>query len=263
MGKNDLGGDKISIPIFLSYAKPFNRKQVKFIGRVEDHLKENGFTPRTLGVTDYSMSAPLVKIKNIMGECYGLLSIAFRRAYIEIGTGKLDANLAGENQYNISESWITSPYCQIEPSMAFQIDMPILIFRERGVIADGILEKGVVGSYMPEFDLNSSINRYFKSPEWKQLISDWKSVVLEYQKHKQFEVDDIIKHIVSCSICEEKEICPKELYRAFEKSINSDGINNYSRFTSIIGIDEKFESRYRIKYHSMESDYITICKQFF
>lgn len=253
----------MSIPVFLSYAKPFNKKQVKFIRKIEEHLNENGFAPRTLGVTDYSMSAPLVKIRTIMNECYGLLSVAFRRAYIETGTAKLDANLTGQNQYDISKRWITSSYCQIEPSMAFQIDMPILIFREKGVIADGILEKGVVGSYMPEFDLDLSINGYFKSSEWKQLISDWKKVVLDYKNYKQFESDNIIKHIISCSICEEKDISPHELYNAFTKSINSEGINNYSRFANIIGVDEKYENRYRIKYHSMESDYITICKQFF
>lgn len=251
------------IPVFLSYPKPFNKKQVKFVKKVEKHLKENGFAPRTLGVTDYSMDAPLVKIRRIMGECYGLLSIAFRRAYIEKGTGKHEANLANQEPYDISNSWITSPYCQIEPSMAFQIDMPILIFREKGVINDGILEKGVVGSYMPEFDLSFSIDGYFKSSEWNQLIHDWKKVVLEYKKYKQFETDEIIKHIISCSICEEKEISSKELYNAFAKSINSEGKNNYSRFASIIGIDEKFEDRYLIKYHSALSDYITICKSFF
>ncbi len=124
----------MEIPVFLSYAKPFNQKQTKFISKVAGYLVENGFKPRTLGITDNSTSAPLIKIREIMNECHGLLSVAFRRGFIEKGVGKPDTNLEGHIQYDISQKWITSPYCQIEPSMAFQIDMPILIFREKGVI---------------------------------------------------------------------------------------------------------------------------------
>ena len=63
--------------------------------------------------------------------------------------------------------------------MAFQIGLPILIFRESGVIADGILEKGVTGLYMPEFNLGleESIEDYFKSDEWKQVIGTWEANV--------------------------------------------------------------------------------------
>ncbi|URZ14081.1 hypothetical protein [Clostridium felsineum] len=61
--------------------------------------------------------------------------------------------------------------------MAFQIGLPILIFLEKGVIADGILEKGVVGTYMPEFHLDRLIDNYFKSDEWKKLIGKWEGLV--------------------------------------------------------------------------------------
>ena len=90
--------------------------------KLKEHLVENGFKPRTLGITDNSTSAPLMKIREIMNECHGLLSVAFRRGFIEKGVSKPNTNLAGHIQYDISQKWITSPYCQIEPSMAFQID---------------------------------------------------------------------------------------------------------------------------------------------
>lgn len=252
----------MEIPVFLSYAKPFNRKQAKFISKVEAHLSENGFNPRTLGITDYSLSAPLMKIKEIMDECYGLLSIAFRRAHIEKGTGKLGTNLTDQEEYDISGKWITSSYCQIEPSMAFQIDMPILIFRERGVIDDGILERGVVGSYMPEFDLDSSIDRYFKSREWNQLINEWKNLVLDYKRFDQFKKNEFVRHIISCCICEKKEVSFASLYDDFQKSIN-DGWIEYNRLVNLIGVDDQFESRYRIYNHSFQSDVITICQDIF
>ena len=253
----------MEIPVFLSYAKPFNQKQIQFINKIEGYLVENRFKPRTLGITDNSTSAPLIKIREIVNECHGLLSVAFRRGFIEKGIGKPNTNLAGHIQYDISQKWITSPYCQIEPSMAFQIDMPILIFREKGVIDDGILENGVVGSYIPEFDLDSSIDQYFESSEWNHLITEWKKSVIEYKRWKQFKSDVLVHHIISCCICEEKEISFDYLYNAFKLSIDRESRNHYEKFAAIIGADKSFESRYRVPKHSLQSDYIFICDNVF
>lgn len=99
----------MEIPVFLSYAKPFNQKQTKFIRKVAGHLVEIGFKPRTLGITDNSTSAPLIKIREIMNECHGLLSVAFRRSFIEKGVGKPGTNLAGHLQYDISQNGLQVP----------------------------------------------------------------------------------------------------------------------------------------------------------
>ncbi len=61
--------------------------------------------------------------------------------------------------------------------MAFQLGLPILIFKEKGVLAEGILEKGVVGLYMPEFSLAKSPSHYFDTEEWKQIIGKWEGAV--------------------------------------------------------------------------------------
>jgi len=200
-----------------------------------------------------------------MNKCCGLLSIAFRRSYIENGTCKLGANIYNQVSSDISGKWITSPYCQIEPSMAFQIDMPIIIFREEGVIDEGILYGGAVGYYMPDFDLEQ-IDKYFEGLEWNQLIDEWKAAVLAYQEKKQFEdfeANDIIKHIISCSICEEKEISSKELYDAFKNSIKSNGRNYFDIFRSRIDPDHKIIKLYDTKYGYILRDYITICQTIF
>lgn len=165
----------MKIPIFLSYPKPFNSKQRKFISRINKYLRKRGFEPRTLGVTDYDMEEPLVAIRRMMMESNGVLTIAFKRAYIIEGLGKPKSNLK-EGKYNISNSWITSPWAQIEPAMAFQIGIPVLILREKDVIADGILEKGVLGTYLPEFDLSAK-KSYLDSTEWNQIIGKWEGHV--------------------------------------------------------------------------------------
>ena len=54
---------------------------------------------------------------------------------------------------------MTSPFCHIEPAMAFQLGLPVLVFREKGVLDDGILEKGGCWVYiLSEFDLDFSID---------------------------------------------------------------------------------------------------------
>jgi hypothetical protein len=61
--------------------------------------------------------------------------------------------------------------------MAYQLGLSVLILREKGVIEDGVLEKGVVGLYMPEFDVEQPIEEYFLSAEWNGIIGKWESHV--------------------------------------------------------------------------------------
>lgn len=161
------------IPVFLSYPKPCMDAQRKFIGRVRDHLEGRGFEPRTLGVTDYDWDAPLKAIRRLMLESHGLITIALRRTYIRQGSGSYSSNITDRRVYSLSDRWLTSPWVHIESAMAYQIDLPILIFREEGVAEDGILENGVAGTCMPVFDVNGLLDHYFTSPEVKDLMSKW------------------------------------------------------------------------------------------
>jgi hypothetical protein len=68
--------------------------------------------------------------------------------------------------------------------MAFQIGLPILILREKGVLDDGILQKGVTGTYLPEFSLDSSSVDYLECDEWKQLIGKWEGYVRNVAEKK-------------------------------------------------------------------------------
>ena len=57
--------------------------------------------------------------------------------------------------------------------MAYQQGIPVLVLREQGVIADGILEKGILPSYMPSFDTRSSVKSYLVGREWQQIFHQW------------------------------------------------------------------------------------------
>ena len=188
--------------VFLSRPTPYLKVQQKFLDRLEADLKARGLTPQTVGETDFSISAPLSTIRSLMLDCDGLIAIAFRRHYIEKGTEKPKSDIKKDGEIikpiNLSEQYFTSPWCQIEPAMAFQIGLPVLIFREKGVRAEGILEKGVFGTYMPEVVLpeidwskrhakrecKKKLNHYFSSDEYTQVLKSWESKVWQVVTRK-------------------------------------------------------------------------------
>ena len=83
----------MSSSIFLSYPRPFKKRQEEFIERIIHYFEERELQPRTLGVTDYDMDAPLTAIRRLMLESNGLVTIAFRRSLIKQGTGKPNSDI--------------------------------------------------------------------------------------------------------------------------------------------------------------------------
>lgn len=167
----------MNISVFLSYPKPCFEKQQQFVMRIRTYLEQRGFNPRTLGVNEYDMDAPLKAIRRLMLDSNGLLTIAFRRSHIERGTSRYRTDLANMKESALDGAWLTTPWAHIEPAMAYQLGLPILMLRERGVLEDGLLEKGVVGLYMPEFDVDQPLDAYFASGEWNGIIGKWEGYV--------------------------------------------------------------------------------------
>src|SRR6185436_9700331 len=93
------------------------------------------------------------------------------------GTARLRTDVATLKEEPIDGKWLTTPWAHIEPAMAYQLGLPVLILREQGVLDDGILERGVAGLYMPEFDLEKPIEDYFAGAEWKGIIGKWEGYV--------------------------------------------------------------------------------------
>jgi hypothetical protein len=158
------------LPIFLSSPKTYLDRQEEFLTQIELTLYEQDLQAITLGRSEYDLSAPLIAIRRLMAGCCGLMSIAFRRTHL-IEAVDRPASDRGEDETNRADEWLTSPYCQIEPAMAFQIGLPVLIWRESGVVADGVLDRGALGISMPEFSLDAPPN--LKERQWKQPLQQW------------------------------------------------------------------------------------------
>jgi hypothetical protein len=160
----------MSIPVFVSHPTPHLKAQSQFVEKLKICLRRKHLDPRTMGETNYDMEAPLAGIRRMMVGCCGLIAIAFRRSYSQELISRKGADLPNEAESSLKNQWLTSPYLQIEPAMAFQLGLPILILRERGVVAEGILERGVTGLLSPEFTLSDPID--FSEAKW-QIISQW------------------------------------------------------------------------------------------
>jgi hypothetical protein len=137
---------RYKISVFLSYPKPCMARQAEFIDKLCSYLDSRGFAPRTLGVTEYDMDAPLKAIRRLMLESNGLITIAFRRTFVETGERNYRTDIDKMSSSSIDKRWLTSPWAQIEPAMAYQLGLPILILRETDVLEEGLLEPGVVGT---------------------------------------------------------------------------------------------------------------------
>ncbi|MEG3085637.1 hypothetical protein U1707_18505 [Sphingomonas sp. PB2P12] len=161
------------VPVFVSRPTPHLSTQKEFVDQFLDELRRRGFEPLTLGPgSSYDYGAPLIGIRRILTHCCGLVSIAFRRTYAPTITKYSGANLEHISEASDEEVWFTSPYCQIEPAMAFQIGLPILILREEGVLAEGVLEKGITGLYLPEFTTAEG-SSFISGVECRGLLDQW------------------------------------------------------------------------------------------
>lgn len=133
------------ISVFLSFPKPHLERQENFVASLCKYLDERGLTARTLGVTDYDTDTPLTAIRRLMLESNGLIAVAFRRSHHSEIIYNAGSDIDGRPERRVQNAWSTSIWAHVEPAMAYQLGLPILLLRESGVLAEGVFERGVVG----------------------------------------------------------------------------------------------------------------------
>lgn len=168
-------------PVFLSYATPYEEQQWAFIKRIVAELINQLLFPRTLGMSENSAEAPLTAIRRMILSSFGMLCVGFRRVYINDAVSRPGLK---EQEKIYKDEWLTSPYLQIEPSMAFQQGLPLLILTQKGVVLDevfgGILEKKATPLFTIEFDLDKDIDLFFQDIYWQSSFLNWVNAVKSY-----------------------------------------------------------------------------------
>jgi len=134
-----MSGGTFRSSVFLSFPKPHMVRQQNVVSVLCGYLEERGLTARTLGVTDYDSDAPLTAIRRLMLESNGLIAIAFRRSRHDKMVVNANSDIGDRPERVVEGSWSTSIWAHVEPAMAYQLGLPILLLREHNVLAEGVI----------------------------------------------------------------------------------------------------------------------------
>jgi len=123
--------------VFISMGNPYTESQGKFLDALIDLLRACDIEPRAINKTDYSTGSPLKDISRIMRECQGAIIVACERTYFDSGLEKRRS----PQEKPLASVRYTTPWSQIESSMAFALGMPIIVIMENGLREEGLLEE--------------------------------------------------------------------------------------------------------------------------
>lgn len=162
------------IPTFLSTTNTVNDLQGQFLNRLIAEIEDALLFPRTLPVSEQYPENILTNIRRLVFSSYGLLAINFQRFFVQI----LKSNVGGPPTN--TPFWEGSTFSQIEPAMAFQFGIPILLVRETGTdVSNGIWAGGItpLNIFVDWDSENQSVEDFFNSVQWREVFAYWAAEV--------------------------------------------------------------------------------------
>ena len=136
--------------VFLSVGRPHDAAQAAFLMKLEASLRARRMEPWTLGRSDYDYRNPLRAIRSSMMECHGAVIVGLERSYSPI----LFERRGSPDQRRITHVASSTPWNQLEAGMAYQLELPLLILKERALRAEGILDPAIGDYFVTEFDID-------------------------------------------------------------------------------------------------------------
>lgn len=136
--------------IFVSRPNSYDPMYKSTVIRLEKIIRDRGMEPVTIGSTYFPNESPVLAIKNKMKECAGIIILALPQIYVEKGISKKGS----PSETSITAKQYPSPWNQIEGTMAYMLDLPMMIIAEEG-INDGLLENGTLPVFKNEYNLRS------------------------------------------------------------------------------------------------------------
>ncbi len=165
------------LDVFVSVGGVATDEQEAFVRAVEDRLRSEGLVPHTVGRNTFGAEAPLKTVTRLMKKCSGTVVIALERMYFSEGLDKR----GGDKETLLKNIKLPTPWNQIEATMAYAHEHPLIVIVEEGIKNEGLLERGYdwyVQSVKPEV---SSLN----SLEFNCVLASWKSKMIEANAKKQ------------------------------------------------------------------------------
>ncbi|KMY52104.1 hypothetical protein AC625_23430 [Peribacillus loiseleuriae] len=162
------------IPIFLSTTTHLNNKQQQFLNRLIFEIENALLFPRTLPLSESYPESILTDIRRLVSSSYGMLAVNLRRFKIQtvdVNTGPPPSS---------TPFWVGSVYSQVEPSMAFQFGLPLLLVREEDTDANnGIWAGGIapLNLFIVWHSETQTVDQFFNTPEWRSAFANWSAQV--------------------------------------------------------------------------------------
>ena len=131
------------IPVFLSCPTVLGAKQKRARQQVVQLLRQLHLEPRALGRSDYPSEYPLREVYVIAKHCSGGIILGFEQLWVKTGIWK-QATREVKVQRNFA---MPTPWNQLEAGILFGLNLPLLIFKERG-IKGGVFDEGVTDVFV-------------------------------------------------------------------------------------------------------------------
>ena len=154
------------IPVFLSHPSRLNAIQQQFVDAIIMEIKEELLFPRTLPITEQYPETPLTNIRRMISSSYGLVALNLKQRKVNV----IKNNLGQPIPQTV---WEGSPFAQIEPAMAYQFGLPILLIRESGVEQNGVWSFGIGPFLILEWDSSQPIEAFLERNDWKAILENW------------------------------------------------------------------------------------------
>jgi hypothetical protein len=166
------------IPIFLSTTTHLNDKQQRFLNRLILEIENALLFPRTLPLSESYPESILTDIRRLVSSSYGMLAVNLRR--FKIQTVELNEQTTPPTPLPSPAFWEGSVYSQVEPSMAFQFGLPLLLVREEDTDANnGIWAGGIapLNLFIVWHSDTQTVDQFFSTPEWRSAFANWSAQV--------------------------------------------------------------------------------------
>lgn len=163
---SDAASALFRIPVFFSHQNLFTlgppqpplSPEQQFIIRMFKEIKRVLLFPRTIPNTDQFPNTTFENIRTMILSSYGCAA----------------ALLKPTNSTPQGEPY--SPFLQIEPSMAFQYGLPLLLVKQSTIQAGGVWgDAGQLAPFTPLiwFSNTTTVDEFFDSVQWKEALQNW------------------------------------------------------------------------------------------
>lgn len=143
------------VPIFVSMGQIFTPQQRAFADALFAALRVAGMAPEHFLREPPSEEPWLKAIQEHMQQCHGALVVAFPRVRYEQGVEWPDS----ARQTPLASRSLATIWLQVEATMAFTLDLPLLILIERDLHAEGLVNLRHREVYPVEYDLRELRSR--------------------------------------------------------------------------------------------------------